>query len=203
MLKMVAAVDSLRQFGMVAPQDKPCAAKTGAVSDEASQLGDTRPADEVEVNFIKQRPDPRSHPPRMPRSCPLDPALLSPGRVEVGFHRVEREDGAIHLGVLHGDERRLKGFRYFEGPNHRPRDVMQDLRWTWRSNLRIRQLVLPLQMRRYPPNARFSRRRERSEPRTAATGSSAVQDSCGNVHSPSTARTLLSHEPSQFPLSGA
>ena len=75
MLQMIAAINSVDQLSVVAPQDKTRSAKPNATGNESSQLRNARPANEIEVNFIKQRPSAGSRPPRQTGLCFLNSAL--------------------------------------------------------------------------------------------------------------------------------
>jgi hypothetical protein len=87
MLQMVAAINSLGQLGMVAPQDKTRSAKPGTAGNESSQLRNPCPADKIEVDFVKQRTSPGRRPSRETGLCSLNSVLLALRCFKVRVHR--------------------------------------------------------------------------------------------------------------------
>jgi hypothetical protein len=100
MFKMISGVNSLFQIAGIAPKDQPNSSISRALSDELHQLGYSRPANEVEMDFVKEGIGAPSSPLPNRTESRLDSSLLTTGGTHVRVNRTESDENTdFHMGL--------------------------------------------------------------------------------------------------------
>jgi len=90
--KVIAGIDPVLQFSVVASENETSSAKASRVSDESTQLRNAGPADQIEVNLIEQEPSACRSAAQQRRLRTLHSVLLTLGGLKIGLQTTPRDD---------------------------------------------------------------------------------------------------------------